>query len=70
MLPPRRTRAYADNGEERAKLAHIGAYPLAPPTEQDKEGRESEHEHDMDRAGQQVMPHGQNSDEPEDDAGG
>ena len=70
MLPPRRMWAYADNREKRAKLAHIAADPLAPPTEQGKEGRKREHEHDVDRAGQQMMPHGQNGDEPEDDAGG
>ena len=48
---------------------HIAPGPLAPPTEQDKEGGENEHERDVDGTGQQVMPDRQNCDEPEDDAG-
>ena len=70
MLPPGRMWAYADNREERAELAHIAVHPLAPPTEQDKETGEGKHEHDMDGAGQQVMPRRQYRDEPEDDASG
>ncbi len=69
MLPPWRTRPESNNREERAELAHIAADPLAPPTEQDKEGGERKHEHDVDRAGQQVVPRQPQGNEPEDDAG-
>jgi len=49
-------------------LAYIAAHLLTPTTEQDKEAGEGEHEHDMDGAGQQVMPRCQHRDEPEGDA--
>jgi len=51
-------------------LAYIAAHLLTPTTEQDKEAGEGEHEHDMDGAGQQVMPRCQSCDEPEGDASG
>jgi len=51
-------------------LAHVAEDPFAPPTEQDKEASESEHEHDVDGSGQQVVPRRQQRDEPEDDACG
>ncbi len=69
MLPPRRTRAQSNNREDRAELTHVGANTLAPPTKQDEEGRKSEHKHDVDRAGQQVMSRRQHRNEPEDDTG-
>jgi len=51
MLPPWRTRPYANNRKERAELAHVAADPLALPTEQDKEGGEHKYEGNVDRAG-------------------
>ncbi len=70
MLPQRRAPAKPHDGENGAELAHVAAHPLAPPTEQDKEAGEGEHEPDMDGSGQQVMSRRQPGDEPEDDASG
>ncbi len=69
MLPQRRALVKPLNGEECAELAHVATDPLAPPTEQDKEAGENEHERDVEGSGQQVVPRRQQRDEPEDDAG-
>ncbi len=70
MLPQRRAPAKPHDGENGAELAHVAAHPLAPPTEQNKEGRKREHEHDMDGASEEVMPCCQSCDEPEGNASG
>jgi len=67
MLPPRRAPVKPLYGEECAELAHVAAEPLTTPTEQDKEAGKDKHERDVDGSGQQVVPHRQQRNEPEDD---
>ncbi len=68
-LPQRRTRVETFDGEERTKLAHVAAYPFAPPTELDKEASEGEHEQHVNRTSQEEVACHQDCDEPEHDAG-